>query len=471
MNSKNNKISKAVTGGTWLLLSSTTNILTGLIFWFFLTRVIGAGGIGRASAIVSSAGIAATILSAGLSLATIRVVASRGLSGVLGSIVSSIILGIIASFLSFLLSLELHFGFTYYAALMAFLSVTSLVISQSIIGLERFRDYFKLVFACNAVKLLTGLGLAGIGLGSLAAILGYLSFPITSLIIGLIILLTLTNQIHRIHINGLIDNIKETLKLMLANYPQGLSSQLLISLGVYIFALITKKAIDTGILYVSLMAVLALAAVPGSVLTALLPSGSRGEVSSMLYKESLRIGLGLITPLIITFLMIPGKILSLINPSMSEGGKILFILTLSIVPFASVQAGIIVLNARRNLKMITSVGIIRLLSLMISLLIFVPTYGSIGAAISFLIANILPLPLSLKPIPSATLTTAELWLIQVGLWSIGFAIEPFLGLGGSLGLTVMLSVVLLHITNILKINEIADILKMVISVFNKGDYS
>lgn len=191
----------------------------------------------------------------------------------------------------------------------------------------------------------------------------------------------------------------------------------------------------------------------------------------MLYKESLRIGLGLITPLIITFLMIPGKILSLINPSMSEGGKILFILTLSIVPFASVQAGIIVLNARRNLKMITSVGIIRLLSLMISLLIFVPTYGSIGAAISFLIANILPLPLSLKPIPSATLTTAELWLIQVGLWSIGFAIEPFLGLGGSLGLTVMLSVVLLHITNILKINEIADILKMVISVFNKGDYS
>ncbi len=472
MEDSNNKMTKAIVGGTWILSSSVVSILTGLIFWFVLTRIVGVSSVGKASAIVSSAGIATTLLSAGLSLAIIRVVASRGRFGVLASVMVSLMLGIMASSLSFLLSRKLGFGFSYYAGIMAFLSVASLAITQSMIGLEMFKDYFKTVFVSNLAKIIIGFSLAVLGLGSLAVILGYLSFPFVALIIGLTILLVTSRNRKRIKmsvIDNVLSDVKEVLKLMIANYPQGLSSQLLTALGVYIFALITKRSVDTGILYVSLMAVLAMAAVPGSVLTALLPSGSRGEISDIFYEEGLRIGLGLVTPLVIILLMAPSQVLSIISPDMTKGGDVLFVLSLSVVPFAAVQAGIIVLNAKKDLKMISYVGTIRLLGLTLSLLALVPRYGSVGAALSFLIANLASLPLAIKPIFGTILTITKMWLIQTGLWSLGILLRPLLGLDLSLTLVVLLSVSVLHITNILKVNEIVNIIKTVFSLFNKGD--
>lgn len=67
------------------------------------------------------------------------------------------------------------------------------------------------------------------------------------------------------------------LKVGLSNYPQVLSTQLIVSAGVVLVALLTGSPEGTGVFYMSLMIAAALTAVPGTMALMSLPVMVRTE--------------------------------------------------------------------------------------------------------------------------------------------------------------------------------------------------
>ena len=106
-----------------------------------------------------------------------------------------------------------------------------------------------------------------------------------------------------------------------------------------------------------MMIALAIAAIPGSLLRAALPIGTRRNVDS--FSDSLRIGLALATPVVVAVIATPRTTLTLINPELVEGADTLRILMLSIAPLAALIASITKLNKEKNTKTLTIIGVAR----------------------------------------------------------------------------------------------------------------
>ena len=175
-----------------------------------------------------------------------------------------------------------------------------------------------------------------------------------------------------------------------------ISNQLLAMLSVYIFAYLVREVVPTGTLHISMMIALAIAAIPGSLLSAALPIGTRRNIE--LFADSLRIGLALATPIVVAVITAPKTILTLINPELVEGADTLRILMLSTTPLATLTAAITKLNKERDTKALTIIGVARLTLLIALLVLLTKTLGIMGAAIVYLAANTL-LPIGLKYLP------------------------------------------------------------------------
>ncbi len=402
---------KAFLGGSWIVLGNLSVSLAGLLFWLIMPRLIGLRNLGEASEIISAAMLATTLVSAGLPLAVIREVAELGEDGYLAATFTGLGLALFGGVLAIGLATLLGYGEYYLVSfLLAFLSIASVPLIQGLIGLERYVAFFRALLAASLTKLVIGITLGLLGYGLLAALSGYLAQPSVFLIIALPVLPRLAR---RASLRRAVRYVKRVVGLTASNYPQAVSLQLMSVLSIYLFALIAGKPVNTGALYISLMAVLALSMIPNALMTAALPISVESGKESII-GDQLRIGLGISIPIIAFFVAAPRFTLRLIKPELAGiAGSAFLIMLLSVVPLVAVQAAVNILNKRRDERGLLAIGAIRLLVLIVAILLLAAPLGLNGAALAFLLANLAALPIALRVLGTGAKTVLLAWGLQV----------------------------------------------------------
>ena len=447
-------VEETIVGGTWIFLGNIVVLLSGFIFWLVIARLAGVESVGIASAIVSSAIIAVTIVSAGMNLAVTREVAAKGLRAFIASLLLASMAGVIAA----ILSIPLVYGLGYQdlallASLTAVAYMLSIPVLSSLLGMERFRDYFIATLAGSIMKLVTGVVLALLGFKALAPLLGYLAYPLVTVLVAL---LALASSLVVQWARPTIGDLKSVAVLTLSNYPFMFSSQLITMLNVYVFAYLVREAILTGVLYIAMMIALAITAIPGSLLNAALPIGTRRNTDP--FVESLRIGLALATPVIAVAIAAPTLILQTLNPELAQGANTLRILLLSITPLVTLNAVIVKLNKEKETRKLTMIGVSRLALLVLLIPPLTMLFGVEGAAASFLIANSVLLPMALKHLHNATRNIAVLWVLPAIiaiLAPIASADELLMAI-----IAAIISFATMHLVKITTLQELHSILRI-----------
>lgn len=404
-------VNESIAGGVWLFLGSLVNNVLGLVFWLVITYMSGVGSIGEASAIVSAATIALTLVSGGLNIAVVRQVAAEGAEAIGASLLVSLILAFVAIMLTVPLTYFLGtiHVLVYLASLYAGLNILLITFLSILLGLTLFKQYFETVSIGALAKLTVGALLALLEVGVLAPLAGFMAYVVAGLIVA--VLLVMIYHRHKISLKTKSEQIKDLVKLTYSNYPYIIANQLLTVLSVYVFAIIIGEEVQTGILYISLMIMLAILAVPGSIIGAALPIGTRSNTDP--FPESFRIGLSLATPIIVLTIPFTKPILQIINPNLVSGASALEVLLLSIAPLTALTTIINKLNKEGKTRNIAVIGSIRLITLLILLYFLARSMGVYGAAISFLLSNTVALIIALREEVRILKTLIILWILHI----------------------------------------------------------
>lgn len=442
---------RAFVGGSWIVLGNLSVSLTGLLFWLIMPRLIGLRNLGEASEIISAAMLATTLVSAGLPLAVIREVAELREDGYMAAAIAGSGLAVLGGGLATgLASLLGYQGYSLFSFLLAFLSVSSMPLIQGLVGLERYNAYFRALLTGSLAKLFLGALLAVLGYGLAAALAGYIVHPLVLLVFAAAVLLRLGRKAS---LARSVRYVKRVLGLTASNYPQAVSLQLMSVLSIYLFALIVGKPVNTGALYISLMAVLALSMIPNALMTAALPISVESGKEAVI-GDQLRIGLGLSTPIVAFFVAAPRFTLRLVKPELADlAGTAFLVMLLSVVPLVAVQAAVNILNKRRDERGLVVIGAIRLAVLVSAIIVLARPLGLNGAALAFLLANLAALPLALYILGTGSRIVLATWGLQ-----LLFAPTYLLGLGplaellaGFIAATI--SATAIHVLSILRREE------------------
>jgi O-antigen/teichoic acid export membrane protein len=111
---------------------------------------------------------------------------------------------------------------------------------------------------------------------------------------------------------------------------------------------------------------------------------SKTDMSS----DSLRIGLSLTAPLIVTLMVAPNSILSLIGPEYASAANVLVVLAAAIFPYTILVNAISKFNNLGKPRQIIVIGSIHVIVFLATFVLLVPLYGTLGAGYSILIASI-----------------------------------------------------------------------------------
>ncbi len=461
---------EVVAGGSLLFLSSLTISSAGLIYWFIISRVLGVDSVGIISSLTSAAGLATALTSAGLPIAALREFAARGRYALKPALITSLTIAALSGVLAYGLSLKLGGeagNLTWFPAVLSSLTVTSIPLAQALVGSGMFSEYFKTTLTASITKLIIGTAPLAIAATLLTPLTGYLSYPaavIAAVTYYIIRKASSRNKAgeSRISKGALVQEVKELVKLTYSNYPFMLSTQVMTVLSVYGFAVATGRMFGTGVLYLSLMIVLVISSITGSLLTASLSVGVRRDYDP--FTNALRVGLGLTTPIAVTVSAAPTLCLMILNPKLVTGALTLSILALSIPPSLTITAAIMKLNKQNNHRKLTEIGLTRLTTLIIALITGV-NYGTEGVAAAYLLSNITPLPITLKQIPKSLKHLTIYWATQTTITAATLTLLPKQTIPQALTIAAIAALTTLavgHMTRSFKAGEIKRTIQLVL---------
>lgn len=185
---------------------------------------------------------------------------------------------------------------------------------------------------------------------------------------------------------GRIANSIVLLKEGLTNLPAIISRTLIFALGVVLLAALGIEDAQIGTFYIALMISLFAGALVTSSAYMVIPHSNASK--SDLSLSGARVSLSMTVPVISVLISVPSFILSLIGEQYVNGDLVLLILSLGMVPFSIVTLGISKLNYLCHYRLLVFVGMVQLVSLLISFFLLTPDYGIVGAAFSIIISYI-----------------------------------------------------------------------------------
>jgi len=452
------RVEETVSGGLWIFVGSTTVSVVGFLFWSLLSRIVGVGRVGTASAIVSAMSIASILVSSGLDTAVVREAAAHGYRAFMPSVMLSLLLGAAAAAILQPLLMGIGYGlYSFYASLLAFLSVVALVVQSMLIGFEMFREFAFVQVVASIAKLVAGVGSAFMGLGVFAPLLGYLSHFLVVSLLGLVLLLRGLRGFGDVSMPV----ARSIAALMLSNYPYAFSNQIPTMLSIYLFTLLVGRPVSTGTLYIAFTIMLAAASIPNSLLRASLPIGTRGNTDP--FNESFRVGLALAVPLSAALASAPGIVLGVIDPELVEGSAVLEILLASLVPLTFLSMVITRLNKERNLRELWLLGSARVSVLLVLLPLLARAMGAEGVAASYLLSTCAAALLSIPMDRSSARDMLIFWAIS------GIPIPLyFLGISNSIAAAAAmfaLSILLIHTFKAFRVEEYINVARVALKSF------
>lgn len=363
-----------------MLIANIVAFAGGAVYWFLLARVVGLKALGLGTGIVSAVGIASTLLGGGFGLALARLVAERGKEAPCAAL-ASLALSAAAATLSSLLSAMLgEPGAAWWGFSLGFIATLSALSVQLLVGLGRFGLLAVAHAAGNAAKVAVGLALGLAGYGVAAVLSGYLLHQLAVALAAFAAAGTACG------LGSAYSLLRRVAALGASNTVYVAGNQLVQSLGVYVYAVVTGDHASTGLLYIGAMLAVVAAMPAGSLAAAALHhsvrEGRELAISSaplgLLASSAAAAALAALTPLA----------LALIGAG-TGGGSVTAIRVLAVSGPLLGLLNIVVseLNRRSDSRGIGLVAASRLLLLLVLFPPLAARFGLLGAAVAFLASS------------------------------------------------------------------------------------
>jgi O-antigen/teichoic acid export membrane protein len=372
-----------VTPSILLFLDNLLVSAGGWIYWLIISKITTASEIGLAITVYSLVILVTSIAHLGIEYPLLKKSLVPG-SRILGtSLMIELILAL--GSIPFVLFV-IHTFYDESTGQFTWISITLLIIITlenvlrfALLGISNSRIVLIIDFIAQGIKLPAGFLLVYFSFGAFGILLAYV-------LEGLFITLTSLYFVRKSFSFQLGDGkyILETIKDALVNTPAKLSKMIIVTLSIILLSIMNVGNSEVGIYYVALMITIVATSFATSMAYMVIPSSSK--LMKDLSPSSLRISLSLTAPIVVALLVAPRSILSLIGPEYENAETVLYVLSMSIIPASITVNMISMLNNLSRFRMLILNGLVQMAVFLVSFFLFVPIYGTLGAAISILIA-------------------------------------------------------------------------------------
>ncbi len=443
--------------GFLLFLGTTVVNFGNLIFWLVLTQFVTTSEVGQASIVISFVVVSTTIFQLGMEYPLLKSIKKNpkyfGTSMILELLIILISLPIILYI--FLTTYEQSLQqFDLIIVGLLLLMGIAFVSRFSLLGMQKVKIVILIMILGNVTKFTVAIYFAFYGFGTSAILISFIAFFI---IVDVLYLITVRKKIG--FGLGNLTTVKEIIKSSLVNAPGKLSRITASRLTVILLPIYGILDSEIGTFYIALMISIVAASFASSLAFMVIPASSTKNKD--LSTDSLRIGLGFTSPLIAVLIVAPGTILGLIGPAYTKADDILLVFSIGILPYIIISNTISKFNNLNKSKKLALIGSIQIISLIIGILVLIPTFGIIGAAYATVLAFFV------SSIPS--IVWSERMVIKHVLKS---SISIIIGLGSGylltyynfevyfiIPVTFMASLILIFLLRIITVSEIKKIIQ------------
>lgn len=374
--------------GTVLFIDGLVLAIANWMFWLTISKFTLPSEVGQATIVYSLATLISMSTQLGLEYTLLRK-SSTELSKVLGTalMLELIIAVVFIPILIFVMTEIYHESVRDYIWIAVGIFITSsvgFITRYSLLGTSDVKCILLIDLIGTSAKFLTGFVLVSSGYGAFGILL---SFLLQGFIIMGATMAILASRLDMNFARADMRYVKEILFDGLINTPFKLSKVFILYLSIVLLASFGISNSDTGVFYISLMISIIAGSLASSFAIMVIPASSisKKDLSSV----STRIGLSLSAPIIAALVSSPKFILSLISMQYIVGDTVLLILSIGILPYSLTLNAIASLNNRGKQRKIVFIGFTEILVFLVGFFLLVPSYGTVGAALSMLIAFII----------------------------------------------------------------------------------
>lgn len=425
-------INKFVAPGFLLSIDLLLVSFVNWIYWLVISKLTTASEVGQATSVYSFAVLTSAITLLGLEYSLVKK-SSVERSHILGTtiIIESLITAVSIPVLFYSLNSLYQgslFGLSWIAIGIVIFSSQRYILRYVLLGISDAKSVLKVNSIGAALQLVSGYAFVSMGFGA-AGILS--SFLVNVLFItGMSFLIA--RKSFEFHLGDL-KYVKGIFKDALMNTPTPLAKTVIYSLSVVLLASFGVSQSDIGVFYITLMLSLVAGGFAANIAFMVIPASLASKTD--LSTDSIRIGLSLTAPLIVTLMVVPNSILSLIGPEYASAEYVLVVLSAAIFPYTIVINAISKFNNLGKPKQIIVIGSIHVIVFLSTFVLLVPSYGTLGAGFSILIASIASAlssiiwsdkGLMLKYIFTALVSIISGLAAGYGIrWILGSSVHPF----------------------------------------------
>jgi O-antigen/teichoic acid export membrane protein len=378
-------INKFVAPGFLLSIDLLLVSFVNWIYWLLISKLTTASEVGQATSVYSFAVLTSAIALLGLEYSLVKKSSSER-SQILGTTIileSSITAASIPALLYFLGSLYQGslYALSWIAIGIVIFSSQRYILRYALLGISDARSVLIVNSMGAALQLISGYVFVSIGFGAAGILFSFL--------LNILFTTGLSFLIARKSFQlclGDLKYVKGIIKDALTNTPTPLAKTVIYSLSVVLLASFGVSQTEIGIFYIALMLSLVAGGLAANIAFMVIPASiaSKTDMST----DSIRIGLSLTAPLIVILMVAPNSILSLIGPEYVSAGNVLVVLAAAIFPYTIVVNAISKFNNLGKPRQIIVIGSIHVILFLATFILLVPSYGTLGAAFSILIATI-----------------------------------------------------------------------------------
>jgi len=372
-----------VTPSFFLFLDNFLVSIGGWIFWLVISKLTSSSELGLAVTVYSLVILVTTLTQLGLEYPLLKK-SNIQRSQILGTSFMIELLITLASIPFVYIVINTLYDesveqFTWISIGLLIIISLEFVFRFGLLGISNSKIVLIIDLVGVGIKLSTGFIMVSMSLGTLGILLAYL-FE------GLFVIFTSLYFVKKSFSfrMGNIGYFKEIIKDALVNTPAKWSKMVIVILSVVLLAIFNISSSEVGIFYVALMITIVVAGFASSMAYMVIPSST--TLKKDLSSSSLRLSLSLTAPIVVTLLVAPRSILSLIGPEYESAVAVLVILAMAIIPSAITANLISKLNNLDKSRLLVFSGLLQIGTFFISFFVLVPIYGTIGAAISILVA-------------------------------------------------------------------------------------
>ncbi len=381
------------TGSSLLLFFDQLLVAFGnWVYWVLISKISSTSEIGQATTIYSVVMLVTTITQLGLEYPLLKK-SSTHQTQILGTtLVIEVLITLASVPIVFViidnLYQQLLQGFSWIAVGMIVLSSVGFVARFALLGISDVKRVLMIDILGVSGKFLVGYVLLLLGLGTY----GILMSILLNIMLVTISALFVASKRFRFRV-GNRKYIREIIRDSLANMPSKLSRVLIFSLSIVLLAYLGISSSHIGIFYLALMISIVASGLTSSMAFMIIPPSSESKTD--LSSSSLRLGLSFTVPLITALLVAPKSILSIIGAQYISGETILLVLCVGILPSSITINTVSKFNNLNKPRKLILIGTIEILTFLVSFFFLVPHYGTLGSAISIVIAFLSSCSLSL----------------------------------------------------------------------------